>query len=111
MQDKRKFGKVLLSFRQRGLIDSDSSYKESKGEIKNLKKALEELKTMDISEESQLSLKNVKRLIRRNFSENLLAWWDRNKIETTLKIKEECKYEYVRYKPIQMNMERRRICK
>ncbi|KAL0283236.1 UNVERIFIED_CONTAM: hypothetical protein Sangu_2903700 [Sesamum angustifolium] len=30
---------------------------------------------------------------------------DRNKIEATLKIKEECKYEYVRYKPIQMNME------
>ncbi|KAK4400444.1 hypothetical protein Sango_1150500 [Sesamum angolense] len=28
-----------------------------------------------------------------------------NKIEATLKIKEECKYEYVRYKPIQMNME------
>ncbi|KAL0284962.1 UNVERIFIED_CONTAM: putative enzymatic polyprotein [Sesamum angustifolium] len=60
---------------------------------------------MDISEESKLSLENVKRLIQRNFSENPLAWWDRNKIETTLKIKEECKYEYVRYKPIQMNME------
>ncbi|KAL0362824.1 UNVERIFIED_CONTAM: Enzymatic polyprotein [Sesamum calycinum] len=30
---------------------------------------------------------------------------DRNKIEATLKLKEECKYEYVRYKPIQMNME------
>ncbi|KAK4394479.1 movement protein [Sesamum angolense] len=40
-----------------------------------------------------------------NLSENPLAWWDRNKIEATLKIKEECKYEYVRYKPIQMNME------
>ncbi|KAL0317416.1 UNVERIFIED_CONTAM: hypothetical protein Sangu_2155900 [Sesamum angustifolium] len=60
---------------------------------------------MDISEESKLSLENVKRLIQRNFSENPLAWWDRNKIEATLKIKEECKYEYVRYKPIQMNME------
>ncbi|KAL0434178.1 UNVERIFIED_CONTAM: movement protein [Sesamum latifolium] len=50
------------------------------------------------------SLENVKRLIQRNFSENPLAWWDRNKIEATLKVKEECKYEYVRYKPIQMNM-------
>ncbi|KAK4388191.1 putative enzymatic polyprotein [Sesamum angolense] len=29
MQDKRKFGKVLLSFRQQGLIDSDSFYEES----------------------------------------------------------------------------------
>ncbi|KAL0444439.1 UNVERIFIED_CONTAM: Enzymatic polyprotein [Sesamum latifolium] len=29
----------------------------------------------------------------------------RNKIKATLKVKEECKYEYVRYKPIQMNME------
>ncbi|KAK4392163.1 hypothetical protein Sango_1994100 [Sesamum angolense] len=81
MQDKRKFGKVLLSFRQQGLIDSDSFYEESEEEIKNLREAL------------------------RNFSENPLAWWDRNKIEATLKIKEECKYEYVRYKPIQMNME------
>ncbi|KAK4384641.1 hypothetical protein Sango_3040500 [Sesamum angolense] len=74
-------------------------------EIKNLRETLEELKTLDISEESRLSLENVKRLIQRNFSENPLAWWDRNKIEATLKIKEECKYEYVRYKPIQMNME------
>ncbi|KAL0311554.1 UNVERIFIED_CONTAM: putative enzymatic polyprotein [Sesamum angustifolium] len=90
MQDKRKFG---------------SFYEESEEEIKNLKEAIQELKTMDISEESQLSLENVKRLIQKNFSENPLAWWDRNKIEATLKIKEECKYEYVRYKPIQMNME------
>ncbi|KAL0323438.1 UNVERIFIED_CONTAM: Enzymatic polyprotein [Sesamum angustifolium] len=88
-----------------GLIDSDSFHEESEEEIKNLKEAMQELKTMDISEESQLSLENVKRLIQRNFSENPLAWWDRNKIEATLKIKEECKYEYVRYKPIQMNME------
>ncbi|KAL0388968.1 UNVERIFIED_CONTAM: movement protein [Sesamum calycinum] len=91
--------------RQQGLIDSDSFYEESEEEIKNLKEALQELKTMDISEESKLSLENVKRLIQRNFSENPLAWWDRNKIEATLKIKEECKYEYIRYKPIQMNME------
>ncbi|KAK4382724.1 putative enzymatic polyprotein [Sesamum angolense] len=105
IQDKRKFDKVLLSFRQQGLIDSDSFYEESEEEIKNLREALEELKTLDISEESILSLENVKRLIQRNFSENPLAWWDRNKIEATPKIKEECKYEYVRYKPIQMNME------
>ncbi|KAL0290147.1 UNVERIFIED_CONTAM: movement protein [Sesamum calycinum] len=78
-KDKRKFGKVLLSFRQQGLIDSDSFYEESEEEIKNLKEAMQELKTMDISEESILSLENVKRLIQRNFSENPLAWWDRNK--------------------------------
>ncbi|KAL0301875.1 UNVERIFIED_CONTAM: movement protein [Sesamum radiatum] len=92
MQDKRKFDKVLLSFRQQGLIDSNSFYEESEEEIKNLKEALQEVKTMDISEESKLSLENVKRLIQRNFSENPLAWWDRNKIESTLKIKQECKY-------------------
>ena len=63
MQDKRKFGKVLLSFRQQGLIDSDSFYKESKEEILNLKEALLEMKSLDISEESRLSLENVKRLI------------------------------------------------
>ncbi|KAK4386159.1 movement protein [Sesamum angolense] len=68
-------------------------YEESEEEIKNLKEAMQELKIMDISEESQLSLENVKRLIQRNFSENPLAWWDRNKIEATLKIKEECKYD------------------
>ncbi|KAL0313298.1 UNVERIFIED_CONTAM: movement protein [Sesamum radiatum] len=105
MQDKRKFGKALLSFKQQGLIESDSFYEESEKEIINLKEALQEMKSLDISEESKLSLENVKRLIQRNFSENPLAWWDRNKIETTLKVKEECKYEYVRYKPIQMNME------
>ncbi|KAL0288315.1 UNVERIFIED_CONTAM: hypothetical protein Sangu_2663600 [Sesamum angustifolium] len=59
---------------------------------------------MDINEESRLSLKNIKRLVKRNFSENPLAWCDRNKIEATLKVKEECKYEYVRYQLIQMNM-------
>ncbi|KAL2237710.1 UNVERIFIED_CONTAM: Enzymatic polyprotein [Sesamum indicum] len=105
MQDKIKFGKVLFPFRQQGLIDSDSFYKESEEEILNLKEALLGMKALDISEESRLSLENVKRLIQSNFSENPLAWWDRNKIEATLKVKEECKYEYVRYKPIQMNME------
>ncbi|KAL0374119.1 UNVERIFIED_CONTAM: Enzymatic polyprotein [Sesamum radiatum] len=104
MQDQIKFGKALLSFRQHGLIDSDSFYEESEEEIRNLKEVLQEIKSLDISEESKLSLENVKRLIQRNFSENPLAWWDRNKIEATLKVKEECKYEYVRYKPIQMNM-------
>ncbi|KAL0407845.1 UNVERIFIED_CONTAM: hypothetical protein Sradi_1718900 [Sesamum radiatum] len=94
MQDKRKFGKALLSFRQFGLIDSDSFYEESEEKIKNLKEALQERKSLDISKESKLSLENIKRLIQRNFSENPLAWWDRNKIEATLKVKEECKYKY-----------------
>ncbi|KAL0394739.1 UNVERIFIED_CONTAM: movement protein [Sesamum latifolium] len=88
-----------------GLIESDSFYEESEKEIINLKEALQEIKLLDISEESKLSLENVKRLIQRNFSENPLAWWDKNKIKATLKVKKECKYEYVRYKPIQMNME------
>ena len=105
MQDKRKFGKVLLSFRQQGLIESDSFYKESEEEILNLKEALLGMKALDISEESRHSLENVKRLLQRNFNENPLTWWNRNRIEATLKVKDECKYEYVRYKPIQMNME------
>ncbi|KAL0456458.1 UNVERIFIED_CONTAM: hypothetical protein Slati_0985000 [Sesamum latifolium] len=100
MQYMKKFGKTLLSFRQQGLIDNDSFYKKSEEEFKNLKEALQEIKSLDISEESKLSLENIERLIQRNFSENPLAWWDRNKIEATLKVKEECKYEYVRYKPI-----------
>ncbi|KAL0415713.1 UNVERIFIED_CONTAM: movement protein [Sesamum latifolium] len=63
MQDKRKFGKALFSFRQQGLIESDSFYEESEKEIINLKEALQEIKSLDISEESKLSLENVKRLI------------------------------------------------
>ncbi|KAL0451284.1 UNVERIFIED_CONTAM: hypothetical protein Slati_1106500 [Sesamum latifolium] len=104
MQDRRKFCKAHLSFRQQGLIDSDSFDEESEEENRNLKEALQEIKSLDIREERKLSLENVKRLIQRNFSENPLSWWDRNKIEATLKVKEECKYEYVPYKTIQMNM-------
>ena len=92
MQDKRKFGKVLLSFKQQGLMDNDSFYKESEEEIVSLKEALLEIKSLDISEKIRLSLENIKKLIQRNFSENPLAWWERNKIEATLKLKEECKY-------------------
>ncbi|KAL0406348.1 UNVERIFIED_CONTAM: hypothetical protein Slati_3948700 [Sesamum latifolium] len=62
MQDKGKFGKALLSFRQQGLIDSDSFYEESEKEIRNLKEALQ-IKALDVSEENKLSLENVKRLI------------------------------------------------
>ncbi|KAK4389941.1 hypothetical protein Sango_2331100 [Sesamum angolense] len=90
--DKRKFDKVLLSFRQQGLIDSDSFTRNLRKKFRT-SGSLEELKTMDISEESKLSLENVKRLIQRNFSENPLAWWDRNKIEATLRSKKECKYD------------------
>ncbi|KAL2248120.1 UNVERIFIED_CONTAM: hypothetical protein Sindi_2664300 [Sesamum indicum] len=78
IQDKSKLGKVLLSFRQQELIHSDSFYKESEEKILNLKEALLEMKSIDISEESRFSLENVKWLILRNFSENPLAWWDRN---------------------------------
>ncbi|KAL0386446.1 UNVERIFIED_CONTAM: hypothetical protein Slati_3967100 [Sesamum latifolium] len=63
MQDRRKFGKALLSFRQHGFIDSDSFYDGSEEEIKNLKEAFQEIKALDISKESKLSLENVKRLI------------------------------------------------
>ncbi|KAL0284535.1 UNVERIFIED_CONTAM: hypothetical protein Sradi_7194500 [Sesamum radiatum] len=89
IQDNRKFDKALLSFRQQGLIESDSFYEKFEKEIINLKEALQEIKSLDISKESKLSLENVKRLIQRNFSENPLAWWDTNKIEATLKVKEE----------------------
>ncbi|KAL0395093.1 UNVERIFIED_CONTAM: Enzymatic polyprotein [Sesamum latifolium] len=50
---------------QQGLIESDSFYEESEKEIINLKEALQEIKSLDISEESRLSLENVKRLIQR----------------------------------------------
>ncbi|KAL0448515.1 UNVERIFIED_CONTAM: movement protein [Sesamum latifolium] len=72
-----------------------ASTRNQKKRLKPSKEALQEIKSVDISEERKLSLKNVKRLIQRNFSENPLAWWVRNKIEATIKVKEECKYEYV----------------
>ncbi|KAL0297707.1 UNVERIFIED_CONTAM: movement protein [Sesamum radiatum] len=102
LQREKAFNRIMpiIFAASVGLIDSNSFYEESNEEIKNLKKALQELKVMDRSEESKLSLENIKRLIQRNFSENPLAWSDRNKMEATLKVKEECKYEYVRYKPI-----------
>ncbi|KAL0413539.1 UNVERIFIED_CONTAM: movement protein [Sesamum radiatum] len=43
-----------------------------------------------------------------NFLEDHKPWGRKGIIEATLKVKEECKYEYVRYKPIQMNMEDKR---
>ncbi|KAK4390500.1 putative enzymatic polyprotein, partial [Sesamum angolense] len=105
LRREKAFNRIMpITFRsKRG--DVDAKLTHPKMQDKRKFEALVELKTMDINEESKLSLENVKRFIQRNFSENPLAWWDRNKIEATLKIKEKCKYEYVRYKPIQMNME------
>ncbi|KAL0355737.1 UNVERIFIED_CONTAM: movement protein [Sesamum radiatum] len=57
MQDKRKFGKALLSFRQQGLIESDSFYEESEKEIINLKEALQEIKLLDISKKASSLLR------------------------------------------------------
>ncbi|KAL0289296.1 UNVERIFIED_CONTAM: hypothetical protein Scaly_2546100 [Sesamum calycinum] len=87
-----------------GLINSDSFQDEYEEEIKNLKETLQEIKSLDIGEESKLSLEKVKSLIERNFSENPLAWWDRNKIETILKVNG-VQVRVRSYKPIQMNME------
>ncbi|KAL2252793.1 UNVERIFIED_CONTAM: hypothetical protein Sindi_0074000 [Sesamum indicum] len=75
-RDLRKIQKTVqdCGHRQQGLIHSDSFYKESEKEILNLKEALLEMKSLDISEESRLSLENVNRLIQMTFSENPLAW-------------------------------------
>ncbi|KAL0292116.1 UNVERIFIED_CONTAM: movement protein [Sesamum calycinum] len=86
---------LLVRYRQQGLIDSDSFYEESEEEIKNLKEALQELKTMDISEESKLSLKNVKRLIQRNFSENPLAWWIGIRLKLLLRLKRNANMKHI----------------
>ncbi|KAL0283499.1 UNVERIFIED_CONTAM: hypothetical protein Sangu_2886200, partial [Sesamum angustifolium] len=94
-----------------GLNDSDSFYEEFEEKIKNLKEALQELKTMDISEESQLSLENIKRLIQRNFSENPLAWWDRNKIEATLRLKRNANMSMFDISLSRLTWKIRRICK
>ncbi|KAL0285919.1 UNVERIFIED_CONTAM: hypothetical protein Scaly_2805100 [Sesamum calycinum] len=60
---RRKYSDFDAEFRIKGLIHSDSLHEESEEEIKNLKEALQELKAIDICEESKLSLENVKRLI------------------------------------------------
>ncbi|KAK4385629.1 hypothetical protein Sango_2686900 [Sesamum angolense] len=56
------------------LSDKDSFYEASEEEIKALKEALQEVNSLDTSEESKLSLENVKIRFQRNFSENHLAW-------------------------------------
>ncbi|KAL0375730.1 UNVERIFIED_CONTAM: hypothetical protein Scaly_0690600 [Sesamum calycinum] len=80
--DKRKFDKVLLSFRQQGLIDSDSFYEEFEENIKNLKKALQKLKAMDINEEINI-LKRMSRGSSREISMNM-----KNKKDMEIIIKE-----------------------
>lgn len=58
MQGKRKFGKVFVSFRQKE--------ETSEEDFKLFKEAPQEFKSLDIGEESKLSLEHVKRLIQRN---------------------------------------------
>lgn len=55
MQDKRKFGKTLLLFRQKE--------KGSKEELKLFKETLQEVKSLNIDKESKFSLENIKKLI------------------------------------------------
>ncbi|KAK4391366.1 hypothetical protein Sango_1914400 [Sesamum angolense] len=85
----RENGSMTLG--QQGLIDSDSFYEESEKEIKNLKETFQELKTMDISEESKFSLKNVKRLIQRNFRNKSAKWkWEEFHTQRVRELKQVC---------------------
>ncbi|KAL0322034.1 UNVERIFIED_CONTAM: hypothetical protein Scaly_2499800 [Sesamum calycinum] len=65
--------KKAMNIQCKDLSDKDSFYEASEEEIKALKKALQEVNSLDTSEESKLSLENVKILFQRNFSENHLA--------------------------------------
>ncbi|KAI3451581.1 hypothetical protein Pfo_008246 [Paulownia fortunei] len=104
MKDERKFGEALLQWRQEG--EGGNHSEKVTGEVLNLMKVgLTTSPQLDNDAEGQLELEQVKRKIRRNYSENPLAWWDKNEIEAVLKIKEQHKYELVRYKPILMNMQ------
>ncbi|KAL8463267.1 hypothetical protein ACS0TY_034058 [Phlomoides rotata] len=90
MQDKRRFGKTLLMLRHQGFGDATEE------DIQLLKAALGKDHTyIDIDDECRMSLEHVKRKIQRNYNEDPLAWWDKNGIEATLKVKEEKKYELV----------------
>ncbi|KAI3445275.1 hypothetical protein Pfo_001940 [Paulownia fortunei] len=99
-----EFGEALLQWRQEG--EGGNHSENITGEVLNLMKvSLTTSPQIDNNAEGQMELEQVKRKIRRNYSENPLAWWDKNEIEAVLKIKEQCKYELVRYRPILMNMQ------
>ena len=51
-----------------------------------------------------MSLEDVKRKIVRSYNEGPLAWWDRNQLRASLKIKKGKEHELVRYRPILMNI-------
>ncbi|KAK4383594.1 hypothetical protein Sango_2760300 [Sesamum angolense] len=93
LRREKAFNRIMpINFRsKRGNRDSSILivYEESEEEIKNLKEGTE----VKLDKRENSFSRKCQRLIQRNFSENPLAWWDRNKIEATLKIKEECKYD------------------
>ena len=71
-------------------------------EIEILKASL--ISHQDIEEETQVSLEDVKRKIKECYNENPLAWCNRNGLKASLKVKVGKEYEFVRYKPIMMNI-------
>ncbi|KAL8479668.1 hypothetical protein ACS0TY_026545 [Phlomoides rotata] len=90
MQDKRRLGETLLMLRHPGFEDT------TEGDIQLLNAALGKDHTyIDIDDECRVSLEQVKRNIQRNNNEDPLAWWNKNRIEATEKVKEENKYELV----------------
>ena len=62
------------------------------------------ISSQDNKEEMQMSLEDVKRKIVRSYNEDPLAWWDRNQLKASLKVKKGKEHELVRYRPILMNI-------
>ncbi|KAI3464223.1 hypothetical protein Pfo_020886 [Paulownia fortunei] len=88
MKDERKFGEALLQWRQEGKC-GDHSKRVTKEVLNLMKVGLTTSPQINNDAEGQMELEQVKRKIRRNYSEDPLAWWDKNKIEAVLKIKEQ----------------------
>lgn len=65
--------------------------------IQYLKASLDESLQPEVTLEEQISLEDIKRKIQRNFNEDPLAWWEKNELKASLKVKTGKENEFVRY--------------
>lgn len=100
IKDQWRFGEAVLSLR----IDRELEDLEIQVFKAFLKASLTTI-YQEVKEETTVSLADVKRKIARSYNENPLAWWDRNQLKATLKAKIGKEFEFVRYRPILMNIQ------
>lgn len=93
MKDSRRFEDTMLQLRTSQILQLE--------QVKILKISLHQ---KEVELKTKVSLEDVKKRIRQNYNENPLAWWERNQLQAELKVKEGKEYEFVRCRPIPMNI-------